>query len=285
MWDDSPILNFMKSLGKGIPVHAYRLGNKTHINLYVPLDGLNAHASKFLEEEGAKASGENYVVSMQLDESRELGLIGDLLEQSLVVVNSIYLKEGWLMFDFRFHSSRYREISGLISRYISNGSGVKLVYLGPSPGLISLLGKLNDEIPLSVVMFEAHITPGVEIPLSPTVGETLLLESTNHVGEDDSQRFIAYRSSDDAITEVSEVQVNTPILRRMREESNRSRTVRYNVFVKVEEVRAVIMIFLPSSLLHTYLSILASVSSELAEGSINLIASSPFSLDVIDEFE
>ena len=285
IWNESAMFNFLKTLKKVVPAHALMSEGKTLLRLYVDAEGLEAESVSTLEKSGAALSLGNYVVTMTLDKQNDLNLIGDIIHQHKVVVNSTYVSDGWLMFDFRFHSSRYREISTLISKYLGTDSAVKLVYLGPSPGLISMLSKLNESLPLSILQFEVETKERQELPWHVEPGETVLLESTNLFKEGSGANFIAYRASGGVITDIGEISINNPLLVAVRTGADKANIARYNTFIRIGEDDVVVMMFLPSNLLHSYLKMLISTSRKFVKGGVNLIASSPFSLEVIDSFD
>lgn len=284
MKSDNPLFSFLRTLKRDLPVHIYFSGEKTVLIIYVNSENLESNVSSYLEESGSVLSGENYVVNLTLDSGDKMSIIKEILQQSLVVVNSIYIREGWLLFDFRFHSSKYQDISSSITKYLSEGTDVKLIYLGPSPGLVSLLDKLNRDIPLSVLIFETRMPDGQEDILPTQPDEILLLESTVFPGSNGGQKFVAYRTKDGIVSAVSEVELDTPALIRLRDEANKAHIVRYNVFLKVEEKHVVTMAFLPASLLHDYLHLLVSTPANMLGGRINLVAAGPFSFEIIDTF-
>lgn len=281
---DNELFTFLKSYKNHVPAYTFREGDHTYLQLYFDTEHIDARDLAFLEKIGAARSAVNYVVRQPINNVRELGIISELIDQKLVASNFMYVSEGWMVFDFRFHSSVYREVSEILSRYMENTEKVKLVYLGASPGLTTILSKLNENIPLSIVIFEAPID-NKNVPSEIVAKEFDLLETENALMADGKIKVITYRQGKaDHNLEVRENYVVNDLLNRIRTTANSHYIIRYNMFIKRHDESQRMMVFLPSNLLNQYLRVVFSIGREVTNSGISLIASAPFGLDVIESF-
>ncbi|HLH85521.1 MAG TPA: hypothetical protein VKU79_01485 [Thermoplasmataceae archaeon] len=281
---DNKIFSFLKNVKSNLPAYSILWGESGIIKIYLEREHLDDESLSFLEREGVEFSSGSYILTLDMKPGNEFEVLREILSQELLVVNATYVSDGWLLVDFRFSSSRYKEMSKVISKYVVEESNFRLVYLGPSPGIYSILTKLNQSIPLSTVIFEAPAADALN-GLGFDPNDVLLMETTNYSVEGGKIRIIVYLSTGGVMTEVREVLVKNGLLEDIRNDANEENISRYNIFMKRHGGNLRIMVFVPSSMLHNYLRILIRRSREYYKEGIYLLASSPFTPDVVESFD
>ncbi|MEM3676395.1 MAG: hypothetical protein QXV22_05000, partial [Thermoplasmataceae archaeon] len=274
-----------KNVKKDLPAHSMMDSKGGVIRVYVERENLDSDSISFLEREGVEFSSGNYILKLEMREGTEFDVLREIMSQELLVINATYVSDGWVIVDFRFSSFRYKEVSHVISKYLLRESNFRLIFLGPSPGIFSILNKLNQSIPLSTIIFEAPESEALKgLGFSPS--DLLLMETTNYTVEDERIRVIAYLSNGGVLPEVREVLVKNSLLERIRQDANMENISRYNIFMKRHGTSGVrVMVFVPSSMHHTYLRILIRRSLEFYENGIYIVASSPFTAEVVESFD
>lgn len=281
---DNELFKFLKSIKTKIPAYVYIEGDSSKLQLYFNSESIDAHDRTFLERTGAKKIGEVYVVQQKVESKDELGIINKLLSEPLVVSNAIYVSEGWLVVDMRFHSTRYRDISKILASYLHNTDRVRLLYLGRSPGLATILAGLNEEVPLSMVIFEASVTEA-KVPDSLMQKEFDLIETENNLLTRDMIRVILYRKDENgSLKALSEDQVRNELLTEIRRRANVNMIIRYNMFLTTRDGNVRVLVIMPTNQLNSYLKTVFSVANEMDGSVVTVVTAAPFDFGVMDGF-
>ncbi|OWP56704.1 MAG: hypothetical protein B2I17_04415 [Thermoplasmatales archaeon B_DKE] len=93
----------------------------------------------------------NWVFSSKSDRYEELSIVSELIQVPSVSIDGIYLNEGYLSVNFRFHSHFNELVSPIVSSYVSKFQNFQIKRMGPSPGLINILKSAVDYTPLSLI--------------------------------------------------------------------------------------------------------------------------------------
>ncbi len=281
---DNELFKFLKSIKTKIPAYVYIEGDLAKLQLYFNTESIDAHDRTFLERSGARKIDDVYVVQQRVESKDELGIINKLITEPMVVSNAIYVSEGWLVADMRFHTSKYRNVSRILASYLHNTDRVRLLFLGKSPGLATILAGLNEEVPLSIVIFEASITDA-KVPDSLLQKEFDLIETENNLLTGDIIRVILYSKEEDgSMNALSEDQVKNELLTEIRKRANSNMIIRYNMFLtrKGDSVR--VLVIMPSNQLNSYLKTVFSVANEVDGSVVTVVTAAPFDFGVMDGF-
>ena len=86
--------------------------------------------------------------------SGSIKLLREFLTIKSSVPGGLYLRGGRLFSYTRFHHSELDEVSALLATSLKPGSKMRIEYLGPTPGGIQIVERINSRIPISIIAFE-----------------------------------------------------------------------------------------------------------------------------------
>ena len=239
---------------------------------------------KFSTEEGSEFS----IIRVQLKSFDENGILERINEMPSVVMGYLYLKNGKLFADFRFHRSKSIEISGLLMKGIERGKEITIESLFAPSGEISFLSEMNTFTPLSLVIFS--IPSIVDDPLEKC------LSMDGGIAELEKKAGIKYRAliyldsspkekdSLKAIYEeehIYEAEGNNPVFQEIRKLANDQVIFRASQFARVINGRMVVSIFLPTYQTGELLKILLKVKKKMEE-TVQLHLAQPFQPDLFE---
>lgn len=140
-------------LEEAIPMYASLTDDSAQVSLYLdrqqknkfePLLGRITHTSK----------GTYDIYNMKAEELlSEFQIFRKISRIPSVVPGGLYLKNGLVYADFRFHHSSLKQINDSIREIADSDSKIKLTYLGRSIGLVSTIMAINNRIPLTLITF------------------------------------------------------------------------------------------------------------------------------------
>jgi hypothetical protein len=105
----------------------------------------------FLESLDTRELPGNWVVSSRKDRYEELNLLLELVRIPSVIIDSVFLHNGYLKIGIRFHSAFSSSVSSLLGKYLGMYPKLNVLKLGPAPGLIDVLRGISEFVPLSMV--------------------------------------------------------------------------------------------------------------------------------------
>lgn len=271
---------------KHIKVPAYiNLDEDTaHIHLYIEDDTPGMFDESQMKELGCIKVDDTYIFREKMNDSIINGIVSQLIKEPLVITNSFYLSEGWIVMDLRFHGSRYRRVSSILGSSFGTSTQVKLLYLGTSPGIIPILSKLNEEIPLSVIIFESEMldTTGTTTLFSKNPD---LLEIENSIINHGRVKVISYKREPGSATyDVSEEYVENTLLKGVRDEAHEESIIRYGIYMKRYGDFMRTMVVMPTNQVNQYLNKVFMVARNLGVSTVSLIAAAPFDFEVLEMF-
>lgn len=256
---------------KPLPVFIFDEGGKVFMNTYFPksekIKNLDLMVRKFeaVEMEGS------FVTTTRINNVKDLAVIRKLLDLPSVILNRSDMSRGFLNLYIRFHSSQLEKISSLLSEYTSDRENSRIEWLGPSPGICGIMDIINAQYPISVVTYELDVTGDAGL-LGLIVDLDVLAEVQGPSTDDGKFRSILYADKTrkqplpEGLTEISAdddlytFTLSNRFLEMVRDKSNSSHIVRMRFFVKPQEGKLQVTVFLPSSQVYEYYSILYGVA-------------------------
>lgn len=272
-------------------------GNDSVIPAYITLDGevLNLHiffgddiiaqiGEETLQKLGAFHVEDSYMMKVPIEGELENKVVSQLMTEPMVVTNHVCISEGWIVLDLRFHGSRYKRVSSILSQHLGKTRNISLLYLGTSPGLPAVLSSLNDRIPLSLVIFEAPV-PRFEEAGATFARNPELIEVENSLLIEGRVKALSYlMEPGDSYFTVNEDYIDNSLLADIRRRSNENSIVRYGSFMKRFGDYLRFMVILPTSQLGRYLTTVFSIAENEGSSTLTLIAASPFGFDIMETF-
>ena len=150
--NDYQIFEISRKFGIHVPSFLLFKNDKTEVFFYVQKEAESYREIKiFLDTLNAKDFYGNWVVSSKDDRYDELKFVSELSQVPSVSLDGIYLNNGYLDVNFRFHSHFNELVSPILSHYVSRFQNFHIQRLGPSPGLISIMKRAASYLPLSQI--------------------------------------------------------------------------------------------------------------------------------------
>ncbi|MEM0155704.1 MAG: hypothetical protein QW597_03775 [Thermoplasmataceae archaeon] len=105
----------------------------------------------FLESLNARDLPGNWVVSSSKDRYEELNLLFEIVKIPSVIIDHVFLHNGYVSMGIRFHSAFSSQVSSILGKYLGMFPGMNILKLGPAPSLIDVLRGISEFVPLSIV--------------------------------------------------------------------------------------------------------------------------------------
>ncbi|MHB1439467.1 MAG: hypothetical protein ACYCSO_06490 [Cuniculiplasma sp.] len=284
-----PLFDYSYKHNLYAPVIIRKISNSIHMDLLINGDiSVSDSADLLLRKFGTKEGNEFSVIRVQLKSFDENGILEQINEIPSVIMGYLYLKNGKLFADFRFHRSKSIEVQGLLIKGIESGKEIAIKYLSAVSGEISFLSQMNILTPLSMIIYSA-----------PSIGDDPLekcLSIDGGIAQIEKKAGIKYRAliyldsspkekdSLKAISEeehIYEAEGNNPVFQEMRKLANDQVIFRASQFARVINGRMVISVFLPTYQVGELLKILAKIKVEMKEN-ILLHLVRPFQPDLFE---
>ena len=281
---NNELFAFLGTFKKKVPAYTFNEDSAAFIQLYFDVSSLTLDEISFIEKIGGIRSNNKYVVKKKIEDGSVLEIIREFLNLTLCSSNYTIISDGWLVFDFSFHNSSRKKVSDILKSHMSRNERIHLLYLGKSEGLMTILSKLNESIPLSIVIYDvfSNVNDGGKELFTKDV---LYGEPVNTSITDGKIRVILY--SADGLNRVSarEVQVHNETLNALRTASNKRLLIRYNLLIRAIQGGFRIMVFLPSNLLNEYVSTILSTNIDQNLDELVVVSATSFGPEVVDLFE
>ena len=261
------VLGLSRFVKSSIPVLFNTSSGNIMMTAYIPKEGMasSLNLTKFLNIK--KETTENIAIDFPLESEvsdclREISMIPSV---SSLLIN---IEDGKLIIRFHFHHSSGEELSGLLQRYM--GRFFEDVIIRPAHGIISLLQRKDENIPVSVLAYDIPSAVYTDPLTVPMLQEGAVAELSNDTSKVGIHRIILYTSHkmEKIGTEVSgddgiyDIPVNNDFLNALVDIQNSNGFQRFFVFVKYVENKLRIIVFLRKRDVRSYLNVLFSVTSK-----------------------
>lgn len=281
---NNELFAFLGTLKKKIPAYTFNEESEAFLQLYFEASSLSLEEISFIEKIGGVRNNNKYVVRRKIDEDSDLEIIREFLTLQLCASNYVMISDGWLIFDFSFHNSSRKRVSDILKTHMGKSERIHLLYLGRSEGLYTILSKLNESIPLSIVIYDV-ISSNDGADRSLFTEDVLYGEPVNTSIQDGRIRVILHTDRGQNRVGVREVYVNNNTLLALRSSSNKRMIIRYNLLIRSIESGFRIMVFLPSNLLNEYVSTILSTNIDGDSDELVIVSATSFGPEVVDIFE
>ena len=232
-----------------------------------------------------------YSLTEKIKNAGDLGIIARILAINSVIASEAYLYGNELTFTFRFHHSVIEQINDVIVNGCARNDSVRLVYLGPSPGIIALLEAINSLDKLSVVRFSipfALDNPFVQEAMKERIDA--ISEAEGRVKTLGGYRVLLYpkKQLHTPFIEISKEdlvyqgEAMDPRIELERERGDNARIPRMAVFMRVRRNRLMDTTFVPAAEVDEFVSILMGIAEELGDRGPMLEICSPLTADMWD---
>ncbi len=255
MKQDNEIFQASREVNARIPVTISDEEGKKF--LYINFPGSFGEPQKnriFLKRYDAKNIGSHYVIKSRINHVDKWRYINDLINVPSVVVNRINLKDGLLAFYFRYHHSVKNRISCILSKYTDGEEG-QIESIGPSPGLLSILDRMQEVFTLGMIQISMPVDDNKDFS-EHFLKEGYISESASNIHLDHGLKAVIYTGSrvdDKTLVEIDgnsgiySVNFEDPILTEWRNRMMEIPVIRFRQFMRVEGNELKVITLLPYS--------------------------------------
>ena len=262
------ILKLSRFVRSSIPVLFNTSFRNNTLTAYIPKDEVTSSSNftKFLNVK--RETTENIVVDFPLESE-----VSDCLREISIIpsVSSILfnIESGKLIVRFHFHHSFGGELSELLQKYMDKF--FEDVIIRPAHGIISLLQRKDENVPVSVLVYDIPSAVYTDPLIVPILQEGTIAELSNDTSKVGIHRIILYTSHkiEKIGTEISkdegiyDIPVNNDFLNALVDIQNSNGLQRFYVFIKYVENKLRIIVFLRNRDVRSYLNVLFSLTSRI----------------------
>lgn len=262
------ILKLSRFVRSSIPVLFNTSFRNNTLTAYIPKDEVTSSSNftKFLNVK--RETTENIVVDFPLESE-----VSDCLREISIIpsVSSILfnIESGKLIVRFHFHHSFDGELSELLQKYMDKF--FEDVIIRPAHGIISLLQRKDENVPVSVLVYDIPSAVYTDPLIVPILQEGTIAELSNDTSKVGIHRIILYTSHkiEKIGTEISkdegiyDIPVNNDFLNALVDIQNSNGFQRFYVFIKYVENKLRIIVFLRNRDVRGYLNVLFSLTSRI----------------------
>lgn len=262
------ILKLSRFVRSSIPVLFNTSFRNNSLTAYIPKDEVTSSSNftKFLNVK--RETTENIVVDFPLESE-----VSDCLREISIIpsVSSILfnIESGKLIVSFHFHHSFGGELSELLQKYMDKF--FEDVIIRPAHGIISLLQRKDENVPVSVLVYDIPSAVYTDPLIVPILQEGTIAELSNDTSKVGIHRIILYTSHkiEKIGTEISkdegiyDIPVNNDFLNALVDIQNSNGLQRFYVFIKYVENKLRIIVFLRNRDVRSYLNVLFSLTSRI----------------------
>lgn len=191
---DSPWFGLSAKGGSVVPGYLYQEGADTFLQMYIQKESFSTGLQNAIKTHSSVIEKKTYyVVAEKLSDSRQIKNLMELFRVPSVITTNSYLFGKELFISFRFHSRFNEQINRALAIITESELETRIAYLGPSPGITSLLEKVNLDTPVSVLRYSLPASENSVIArLSLENDRNGLLELDPRMQTPDSARLILY---------------------------------------------------------------------------------------------
>ena len=252
--DNSPLFEYSARHEIYAPIIVHKVGDSTILTLTMKKnENVDKLIALFPSIFQAEDKGNSWLIRSPLKLFSDISIIDEIIKIPSVIMQHLYLKNGKLFIDLRFHESKSAEISNLIIEHLTEDGKIALESLTPRSGAISFLSEMNSMIPITFISYS--------VPLLNADPLERLLSADDSIAEIEKKPGLKYRAlifsrspltkQDDFITiskedNLYETWGNNPILQEIRKIVNDKSILRLAHFLEVKEGRLIVSFFIPT---------------------------------------
>ena len=251
---DSPLLEYSGKHEIYAPIIVRKIGDSMILILSMKKnENVDKFTALFPRIFHAEDKGNSWLIKSPLKLFPEVAIIDDLIKIPSVIMQHLYLKNGKLFIDIRFHESRSKEISNFIVEHLTDDGKIVLESLLPRSSAISFLTEMNSMVPITFISYSVPLFNADPIEMMLSEGDSIaeiekkpgsnywaLVFSKSPINKQDD--FITISKENN----LYETWGNNPILQEIRNISNDNSIFRLAHFLEVNEGRLIVSTFIPT---------------------------------------
>ncbi len=259
-------------------------GENHYLSAYIPKDDDITGMLNFFDYDDF---GSYYKMVQRLYSESQYKLIEELANVRSVAFSETDLENGMLTIRFRFNSKYRKEISDILSKYITKPNTINNLRITPSEGIKWLTGNKNKRTKLSVLSYDVPLSIHDNDYVSEfMIGHESIGEVLDAYSKSNKFKMLVYtndemKESSDVVKiddGIYEVLVENKMLQSIREAANDAGIFRDHLFIKLNEKFINLTVVLSYYRIDEYLRMLFS-------GSYNITGGNAVSIRYIGEYK
>ena len=268
---NSELFNLLSELKTKLPVYIYGKNQETWMTAYFSKNMKVQKIDILLRRFDAIELEDSFAIDTRINNVNDLAIISKLMELPSFIINRSDISEGFLNIYARFHSSQMDEVSLLLSEYTSDIENSRVDWLGPSPGIMSIMDLINSEYPVSLITYQIPMN-GERNIFGKLKDEEVIAEVKNMNSRNGAFRAVLYTENPLKEEEMNEffaiskngkihmIEMENTFLSLVREAANNSHIMRVRFFIKPSGDRLETSVFVPTENVYEYYSILFNIA-------------------------
>ncbi|MCL5881678.1 MAG: hypothetical protein M1592_03740 [Candidatus Thermoplasmatota archaeon] len=253
-----------------LPVFIYGKNGETWMSTYFQRDSRNSKIDMLLSRFHAVEKEDSFVVDARINNVKDLAVINRLIHLPSFIVNRSDMSRGFINIYARFHSSQSDAVSSLLAEYTSDGMNARVDWLGPSPGITSIMDLINSEYPISLITYELPMN-GEEDPIRAIMSDDVMAEVSSSPSTDGTFTTVLYSRNPihgniEGISPVYQedgiygLNMRNSFFIMVRDRANEEHIMRTRSFIRPVDGKLQVTVFLPTASIYEYYSIIFEIA-------------------------
>ena len=285
---NTELFNALLDLKAKLPVFIFPKNEEVWMATYFSKSNINSKISMLLKRFNGIELEDSFIIESRINNVKDLAVINKLMNIPSFIVNRSDMGSGYLNVYARFHSNHLENVSNLLNEYTMDTENARVEWLGPSQGILHVMDLINHEYPVSLITYIIPMN-GQDFPLR-SLDPGCVLEVSNNMTKDGGFSSILYcdhplQEKIAGINPISEDQglysmtLFNQYLKDVRDKSNEQHIMRIRFFIKPQNDKYEVTVFLPTGSIYEYYSIIYNIARK-HENSIIIKHILPYTQDV-----
>ena len=285
---NTELFNALLDLKAKLPVFIFPKKEEVWMATYFSKSNINSKISLLLKRFNGIELEDSFIIESRINNVKDLAVINKLMNIPSFIVNRSDMGSGYLNVYARFHSNHLENVSNLLNEYTMDTENARVEWLGPSQGILHVMDLINLEYPVSLITYIIPMN-GQDLPLR-SLDPGCVLEVSNNMTKDGGFSSILYcdhplQEKIAGINPISEDQglysmtLFNQYLKDVRDKSNEQHIMRIRFFIKPQNDKYEVTVFLPTGSIYEYYSIIYNIARK-HENSIIIKHILPYTQDV-----
>ncbi|MCL5804238.1 MAG: hypothetical protein M1306_02915 [Candidatus Thermoplasmatota archaeon] len=285
---NSELFNALLDLKVKMPVFIFPKNDEVWMATYFSKNIVNSKIGILLKRFNAVELEDSFIIDSRINNVKDLAVIDKLMNIPSFIVNRSDMSSGYMNVYARFHSSHLEDVSNLLAEYTMDTENARVEWLGPSRGILHVMDLINQEYPVSLITYIIPMN-GEESPLRSLDSESIL-EVSNNLTKEGGFSSILYcdhplQEKIAGVYPISEehgiysMTLFNQYLKDVRDKSNEQHIMRIRFFLKPQNNKYEVTVFLPTGSIYEYYSIIYNIARK-HENTITVKHILPYTQDV-----
>lgn len=282
-----PVAEFTKRLSLSLQSGLHFGKDRLEISFFIPDElASNREISIFLAQSNATREGNVYFSNFEMTTEDIYNLLTGTIDGSRsCVLDNMYLSNGTYYLSFRFHSSDLHNVTQNVLKTSSKLDGLSVKYLGPNPGIYSVLQDVRKTTALKEIRWQTRVPENAKklrpfsILPDSWVLESRFMTTGMQVSELVRTRERISNAAENGITELVpgqnlyefKLDIGDPFLKKFFSHLYESRTIRFSRIFEYENGVLQVRTIIPTVLEENYMASISRIADEFPDWEMSLL--------------